>query len=344
MKTPKPKVWATFDPIPSVVEYLQSHADFSYNESGQLAGRDMILRQLPRLDGLFVTLRDQVDAALIEKAERLKVISTLSVGYDGIDIEAATKRGIWVTNTPDVLTDATADLAWALLLAVARRLPESDRLVRSGSYSGWRHTLMLGTELSGKTLGIWGAGRIAQAIARRAAGFDMRVIYSSRKCKSEFERATRATCVEFVQLLQESDFLVLAVPLNDETRNRIGKTEFDLMKPSAFLINIARGSIIREDEMVEALRQKRIAGAGLDVYVDTAGIHKKLGDLDHVVLTPHIGSATVETREKMAFLAAQGIVDALQGRRPVNAVNDIETGEFGEALERFAHEVSGEVL
>jgi glyoxylate reductase len=281
---------------------------------------------------------------LIEKAERLKVISTLSVGYDGIDIEAAARRGIWVTNTPNVLTDATADLAWALLLAVARRIPESDRLVRAGGYSGWRHTLMLGTELSGKTLGIWGAGRIAQAIARRAAGFDMKLIYSSRYCKGDFEQATGARCVDFPELLRQSDFLVLAVPLNDETRNRIGRAEFDLMKPTAFLINIARGAIIREDEMVEALRKKRIAGAGLDVYVDTAGIHKKLGDLEHVVLTPHIGSATHETRERMAFMAAKGIVDALQGRRPENAVNDIETGEFGEVLERFAHEVSGEVL
>ncbi|HEX7342727.1 MAG TPA: D-glycerate dehydrogenase [bacterium] len=340
----KPRVWATFDPIPSVVEYLKSHADFSFNDSGKLASRDMILRQLPDLDGLFVTLRDQVDAALIEKAMRLKVISTLSVGYDGIDVQEATKRGIWVVNTPDVLTDATADLAWALLLAVARRIPESDRLVRSGGYSGWRHTLMLGTEISGKTLGIWGAGRIAQAIARRAQGFDMKIIYNNRSRKPDFERQVRADFVEFPDLLRQSDFLVLAVPLNDETRDRIGRAEFDLMKPSAFLINIARGAIIREDEMVEALRRKRIAGAGLDVYVDTTGIHKKLGGLDHVVLTPHIGSATVETREKMAFLAARGLVDALQGRRPENAVNDIATGEFGEALERFAHEVSGEVL
>jgi len=343
-ETPKPKVWATFDPVPSVVEYLKSHADFSYNETSQLASRDMLLRQMPDLDGLFVTLRDQVDGGLIEKAARLKVISTLSVGYDGIDIAAATKRGIWVTNTPDVLTDATADLAWALLLAVARRIPESDRLVRSGGYSGWRHTLMLGTELSGKTLGIWGAGRIAQAIARRAQGFDMKIIYNNRSRKPDFERQVRADFVEFPDLLRQSDFLVLAVPLNDESRNRIGRTEFDLMKRSAFLINIARGAIIREEEMVEALRQKRIAGAGLDVYVDTSGIHKKLGGLDHVVLTPHIGSATVETREKMTVLAAQGIVDVLQGRRPVHAVNDLETGEFGEALERFAHEVSGEVL
>ena len=344
MKTPKPKVWATFDPIPSVIEYLKSHADFSFNDSGKLVTREMLQRRLPHLDGLFVTLRDQVDAALIEKAVRLKVISTLSVGYDGIDIAAATKRGIWVVNTPEVLTDATADLAWALLLAVARRVPESDRLVRSGGYSGWRHTLMLGTELSGKTLGIWGAGRIAQAIARRAAGFNMKLIYSSRYCKGDFEQATGARCVDFPELLRRSDCLVLAVPLNAQTREKIGWTEFNLMKPTAFLINIARGAIIREDEMVEALRQKRIAGAGLDVYVDTAGIHKKLGDLDHVVLTPHIGSATIETREKMAFLAARGLVDALQGRRPENAVNDITSGEFGEAFERFAHEVSGEVL
>jgi lactate dehydrogenase-like 2-hydroxyacid dehydrogenase len=344
MKTPKPKVWGTFDPIPKVIEYLRSHSDFSYNESGQLAGRDMIIKHLPRLDGLFVTLRDQIDADLLAKAENLRVISTLSVGYDGIDIGAATQRGIWVTNTPDVLTDATADLAWALLLAVARRIPESDRLVRSGGYSGWRHTLMLGTEIAGKTLGIWGAGRIAQAIARRASGFNMQIIYSSRFCKGEFEQATCASCVDFPELLRRSDFLVLAVPLNPQTRDKIGWAEFNLMKPSAFLINIARGAIIREDEMVEALRQRRIAGAGLDVYVDTAGIHKKLGDLDHVVLTPHIGSATVETRERMAFLAAQGIVEVLQGLRPTHAVNNIAMGPLADDQERFAHEVSAEVL
>ncbi len=159
MKTnKKAKVWATFDPLESVAQYLNEHFDFDYNRSGELATRSMIQEHLSSLQGLFVTLRDRIDADLIEEAGDLRVISTLSVGLDNIDIEAATKRGIWVTNTPDVLTEATADLAWALLLAVARRIPESDRLVRSGGYSGWRHNLMLGTELAGKTLGIWGAG------------------------------------------------------------------------------------------------------------------------------------------------------------------------------------------
>jgi len=323
MTAEKPKVWATFDPIPSVVNYLKERSDFSFNESGELATREMIRAHLPDLQGLFVTLRDQIDEPLLGEATNLKVIATLSVGYDGIDITAATQHGIWVTNTPDVLTDATADLAWGLLLAVARRIPEGDRLVREGKYSGWRHNLMLGTDISGKTLGIWGAGRIAQAVARRAAGFNMQIIYSNRHCKGEFEQATCALCVDFPELLQRSDFLVLAVPLTPETHGRIGWPEFNLMKRSAILINIARGAIIREEEMVEALRRGRIAGAGLDVYVDTTGIHKKLGDLDQVVLTPHVGSATVETRENMALLAATNIVDALQGRRPQNAVNEI---------------------
>ncbi|MCX6640683.1 MAG: D-glycerate dehydrogenase [bacterium] len=317
----KPKVWASFDPPPAVLEYLNENLDFSYNATGQLATRRMIEEQLPGLDGFFLTLRDFVDAELIEAASDLKIIANLAVGYDNIDLAAANRRGIWVTNTPDVLTAASADLAWALLLAVARRIPEGDRMVRSGQYSGWRHDLLLGTELSGKTLGIWGVGRIGQAIGQRATGFNLRVIYSNRSRKESFERECRARWVEFDELFRRSDFLVLAMPLNEETHNRIGKTELELMKPSAILINIARGGLIREDELIEVLRSKRIAGAGLDVYVDTTGIHKKLGDLEHVVLTPHIGSATRETRERMAFLAARNLIDVLRGLEPENAVN-----------------------
>ncbi len=321
----KARVWASFDPVAPVIEYLQENFRFDYNRTGELATREMIRANIPGVHGLLVTLRDRIDEELIAAAPDLQVISTLSVGYDNIDVEAATRRGIWVTNTPDVLTDATADLAWGLLLSVARRIPEGDRLVKSGGYDGWRHNLLLGTELSGKTLGIWGAGRIAQAIARRAFGFNLRIIYHNRSRKPEFEKSLRARFVEFPELFRQSDFLVLAVPLNSDTQGKIGSRELKLMKRSAFLINIARGALIQEEELVRVLKKRRIAGAGLDVYVDTTGIHKKIGDLDSVVLTPHIGSATVETREKMALLAAHNLLSALSGKQPENAVNWVET-------------------
>lgn len=317
----KQRVWASFDPPETVRRYLKQSLVFNYNNNGELATHELIQKNLSETNGLFVTLRDVIDAKLIEDAPVLKVIANLAAGYDNIDVEAASHHGIWVTNTPDVLTAATADLAWALLLAVARRIPEGDRMVRTGDYKGWRHNLLLGSELSGKTLGIWGAGRIGQAIGRRAGGFNLKVIYNSRTRKSEFERETQARFVEFEELLRQSDFLVLAMPLNADTRDRIGREEFELMKSHAILINIARGGLIRETELISALRQRRIAGAGLDVYVDTTGIHEALGDLEHVVLTPHIGSATRETREKMAFVAARNLMDALEGREPEFAVN-----------------------
>ena len=317
----KPKIWASFDPSEAVRQYLNQKLDFDYNRSDELATRELILENITEVEGILITLRDFVDAQMMEEARNLKVISNVAAGVDNIDVKAASQRGIWVTNTPDVLTAATADLAWALLLAVARHIPEGDRLVRSGNYLGWRHNLLLGTDLSGKTLGIWGAGRIGQAIGRRASGFNMRIIYNNRSRKPEFEKETGAQYMDFDELFRQSDFLVLAMPLNDQTRGRIGLEKFELMKPSAIFVNIARGGLIREDEMIEVLRRRRIAGAGLDVYEDTTGIQDKLGDLDHVVLTPHIGSATRETREKMAFMAARNLIDALEGREPEHAVN-----------------------
>jgi len=316
-------IWASFDPPEPVIEILGGLFHFDWNRGGDLATREMIREHLEGVQGLFVTLRDHIDAELIAGARDLKVISTLSVGFDHIDVAAATARGIRVTNTPEVLTEATADLAWALLLAVARRIPEADRFVRAGQYSGWRHNLMLGTELSGKTLGIWGGGRIAQAMARRAWGFNLRVIYHNRTRKPELERELRARWVEFPELLRQSDFLMPAVPLNEETRGRIGREEFRWMKREAILVNVARGALLDEEELVRVLKQRRLAGAGLDVYVDTSGIHRKLEGLDHVVLTPHLGSATVETREKMALMAAADLAAVLQGKEPENAVNDI---------------------
>lgn len=320
----KPRAWVSFQPPEVVLDYLNRHLDFDFNRSGELATREMIREKMRDVQGLLVTLRDFIDARMIEAAAELKVIANLAVGFDNIDVEAASRRGIWVTHTPDVLTAATADLAWALLLAVARRIPEGDRMVRSSRYLGWRHDLLLGTEFSGKTLGLWGAGRVGQAIGRRALGFNLRIIYHNRSRKPEFEKETKARYVEFEELFTRSDFLVLTMPLNRETANRIGRAELEQMKPSAILINVARGGLIREDELVEVLQRGRIAGAGLDVYVDTTGIHRKLGNLDNVVLTPHIGSATRETRQKMAFMAARNLVDALEGRQPENAVNGAE--------------------
>jgi len=261
-----------------------------------------------------------VPASVIAAAPRLRIIAVAAVGYNLIDVAAATRRGILVTNTPGVLTETTADMAWALMLAAARRVVESDGLVRAGRWSGVKWSLMLGDDVSGATLGIVGLGRIGKAVARRAAGFGMPVLYHSRHADPEAV-AIGAKYRSKTDLLREADFVVLAVPLTPDTRRLIGAAELALMKPTAFLINIARGPIVDEAALVEALRARRIAGAGLDVFEDEPRVHPGLLDLDRVVLTPHIGSASRATRLRMATRAAENCVAAVEGRRPPNLVN-----------------------
>ena len=263
-------------------------------------------------EGLLVMANDRVDAAFLAAAGRqLRVISNFGVGYNNIDVAEAQRRGIAVTNTPGVLTEATADLTWALLLAVTRRIVEGDRLARTGQWQGWSPTQLCGADFTGKTLGIVGAGRIGAAVAKRAAGFSLRVLEVSR----------RSPRTEFEQLLRESDFITVHVPLTDATRHLFGEKEFRQMKPTAYFINMARGPVHDELALVAALRQGWIAGAGLDVYEQEPQINPGLRTLDNVVLLPHLGSAATETRQRMARMAAENLVAVLAGRPCANIVN-----------------------
>ncbi len=285
-------------------------------------GREALLSAMPEVDGLLCMITDRIDAELLDRAPRLKIVANFGVGYNNIDVAAATRQGVMVTNTPGVLTDSTADLAMALLLAVGRRIVESDRHTREGRFQFWVPFHFLGHEVSGTTLGIAGMGRIGQAVARRAKGFGMRVIYHNRnRLPADQERALDAHYVEWPTLLAESDYLSLHVPLTAETRHLIGPAELAAMKPSAFLINTARGPVVDEAALVDALRAGRIAGAGLDVYENEPELTPGLTDLENVVLLPHVGSATVATRRRMAAMAVDNLLAGLEGREPPNWVN-----------------------
>jgi glyoxylate reductase len=258
---------------------------------------------------------------VIAAAPRLRIVAVAAVGYNIVDVAAATRRGILVTNTPGVLTDTTADMAWALMLGVARRVPESDRFVRAGKWTGVYWSQLMGADVHGTTLGVIGLGRIGQAIARRAQGFGMRVLYHKRTPDPEAARSVNAEFRSKADLLRESDFVVLSIPLTAETGHLIGAAELALMKPTAFLVNVARGPVVDEAALVDALRTKRIAGAGLDVFEDEPKVHPGLLELENLALTPHIGSASGATRRRMATRAAENCVAALEGRRPPDLVN-----------------------
>ena len=257
------------------------------------------------------------------RGRRQAGIIAIRSGYDNIDIEAATQRGIVVTNTPGVLTDATADLVWALMFAVARRIVESDRFARAGMYESWSPTLLLGQEIRGKRLGIIGAGRIGRAVAKRSRGFDMEVVYTGRTRNIAFELEMGAIWTDRETLLRTSDFVSVNVPLNADTYHLIGKRELDMMKSTAILINTSRGPVVDEKALVDALNRGSIWGAGLDVYEREPEIDEGLKKLDNVVITPHIGSATTEARTKMALMAAKNIVAVLSGNKPINPVNHV---------------------
>jgi len=266
-------------------------------------------------------LTDAIDAEVLDAAgPKLKIVANVAVGYNNIDVKAATERKVLVTNTPGVLTETTADLAWALLLASARRLGESERVLRAGKWPGWGILQFLGQDIYGKTIGIVGGGRIGHAVARRALGFSMKVLYTSRSPKEDMN-ALGARHVDMETCLRESDFISLHVPLTAETKHLIGRKEFEQMKPTAHLINTARGPVIDEAALVEALKSKRIAGAALDVYEEEPKVHAGLFECENAVLAPHIGSATTETRGRMATMAAQNVVAVLKGQKPLNAVN-----------------------
>lgn len=285
--------------------------------------KEVIIEEVKDIDGLLCLLTDPIDAEVIKAGRRLKVISQVAVGYDNIDVKAATQRGIYVTNTPGVLTETTADFTWALLMAIARRVVEADKYVRQGNWKiPWGLMMMLGSDVNGKTIGIVGLGRIGSAIAHRARGFNMRVLYYSRTRKPDVEKELDAEYADFETLLRNSDFVTLHVPFTDETYHMIGEREFGMMKKTAYLINTSRGPVVDETALYKALKEKWIAGAALDVFEkEPIDPDNPLLKLDNVVVAPHIASASVETRTKMAVIAAENLVSALEDKIPPNLVN-----------------------
>jgi lactate dehydrogenase-like 2-hydroxyacid dehydrogenase len=282
-------------------------------------------------DGLICLLTDRIDAEFLAACPQLRVVANVAVGFDNIDVAAATRAGVAVTNTPRVLTDATADLAFTLLLSTARRVPEGDAFLRAGKYTHWRvKQEQMGVDVFGATLGLFGLGQIGRAVARRARGFDMTVLYHDvQRLPAEDERALGVTYVEFEDLLARSDFVSVHSPLTDTTRHRFDAAAFAAMKPSAMLINTARGPIVDEAALAAALRDGVIAGAGLDVFEREPEVDAQLLQLrERVVLLPHLGSATGTTRREMCRMAARNVRDALSGKRPENLVNpEVAVGE-----------------
>lgn len=277
-----------------------------------------ILQIVEKYDGIISLLSNRIDRNILEKGKNLKVVANYAVGYDNIDTSYAKEKNIFVTNTPDVLTEATADVAFALLLSVTRRIVESDEFVRRGEFKGWKPDLLLGKDLFGKTLGIYGFGRIGKAVARRAKGFGMDIIFTDENVKDE----TLARKVDFEKLIKQSDFISINAPLNETTLYRFDIEVFKKMKKNVIIINTARGKIIKEKDLVYALKNNIISGAGLDVYENEPLIEEELLKMKNVVLLPHIGSATEETREKMAKICVRSVVEVLiEKRRPEKCVN-----------------------
>ena len=284
--------------------------------------RDELLETVWGAGGILTTLTETLDAEVMDAAgEDLKVIANMAVGYDNIDIEAATERGIIVTNTPGILEETTADTAFMLLLTAARRLGEAERFLRAGRWKAWGPKQFTGPDVWGKTLGIIGFGGIGQAVARRARGFDMEILYTARSRKEDAEKEFGARHVKLGELLQQSDFVSIHTPLTDETQHLIGEKELGAMKSSAVLVNTSRGPVVDEAALAETLENKSIFAAGLDVYEEEPKVYPKLLELENVVLAPHVGSASIETRDKMAETAAENLRTVLNGEEPPNPVN-----------------------
>ena len=308
-------------PQPGIDMAVEALETVDVNPHDRVLTRDELLEAVRGRDGVLCLLTDTIDAEVLDAARGCKIFANYAVGYNNIAVEAATARGIAVTNTPGVLTDATADLTWALLMSAARRIVEGDQFTRAGKFDGWSPMLFLGGDISARTLGIVGAGRIGTAVALRSRGFRMRVLYCDKVQNEAIEQAVGAERVEFDTLLAESDFVCVHVNLDETTRHLIGARELGLMKPTAYLVNSSRGPVIDEAALVEALRSGEIAGAGLDVFEDEPALKPGLAELPNVVIPPHLGSATIGTRTRMATLAAANLVAMLRGERPPNIVN-----------------------
>jgi lactate dehydrogenase-like 2-hydroxyacid dehydrogenase len=311
---------ATFD---EVVDKLRERFDVEENQKDDTPwSAEELRRRLADKDGVLPTGSDRIDSALLDAAPRLKAVCNIAVGYNNIDLTACSERGIVATNTPGVLDETTADTTWVLLMAAARRITEAERWLRAGNWKGWKNDQFLGVDVHHATLGIIGMGRIGQAVAQRARGFSMRVIYHNRnRLPAKMERAAGATYVTLEKLLRKSDFVSLNMPYTPSSHHLIGAQQIALMKPNAVLVNAARGGIVDDAALIAALKEKRIAAAGIDVFEGEPKFNPGFLELDNVALVPHIGSATGATRTAMALLASKNLVAALSGKRPPNLLN-----------------------
>ncbi|HKQ30605.1 MAG TPA: D-glycerate dehydrogenase [Burkholderiales bacterium] len=318
----KPRILITREVFTETLDLLSQHFEVTSNQSDGVFTPDELAAQLADKQGALTTLTDRIDALLLERCPGVKALCNIAVGYNNIDIAACSARKVMVTNTPGVLDDSTADFAWALMLACARRITEAEAWLRRGEWQGWKLKQFLGRDVHHATLGIVGMGRIGQAVAKRARGFDMTVLYHNRKRVDEtIERELNARYVALDELLARADFVMLQVPYSRETHHLIGAKEIARMKSTAILVNVARGGVVDDAALIHALQQRQIAGAGLDVYEGEPKLNPGFLDLANVVLAPHIASSTEATRREMAMTAARNLVAALTQGRPLNWVN-----------------------
>jgi glyoxylate reductase len=318
----KPKVFVSRMIPQEGLDIVLAACDAEVNADDKPLSQAELIDRVKGKEGLLCLLTDDINDAVLGASPELRVVANVAVGYNNIDVSAATRRKIIITNTPGVLDDTTADFTWCLLLASARRLVEAERYTRAGKYTGWGIMLLCGEDVFGKTIGICGLGRIGRGVAKRAQGFEMRIRYTDAvRAPAEVERELGAQFVEKETLFREADFVTLHVPLLPETYHYVSVKELRLMKKTAHLINASRGPVVDEGALVQALRERWIAGAGLDVYEHEPHMAPGLRELDNVTLAPHIASASVETRMKMAVMAATNLVEGLQGQRPPNIVN-----------------------
>ncbi|MEQ9288643.1 MAG: D-glycerate dehydrogenase [Cyclobacteriaceae bacterium] len=318
----KPKIFLTRELPPKAMERLRQHTDLEMNTEDRVLTKEEIIKGVKGKDALLCLLTDAIDGDIMDANPGLKIIANYAVGYNNIDIEAATKRHIPVSNTPGVLTETSADLAFSLMMALARRLPEADSFVRTGEWKGWGPLQYLGADIYGATLGIIGLGRIGKAVARRARGFDMNLIYWNRtRLEESEEKALGLQYCPFDQVLAQADFVSLNVAYNESTHHLIGERQLALMKNEAYLINTARGPVVDEDALVDALKKGEIKGAGLDVYEHEPAVHPELLKMKNTVLLPHIASASIATRTKMGMIAIDNLLAACNGEKIPNLVN-----------------------
>ena len=317
----RPKIYITRLIPQSGIDMLNAMCDVAINPHDRPLTRQELLQNITGRDGIITMLNDKVDAEFLDAAAGVKGVANFAVGFDNMDVKEATKRGIPLSNTPGVLTNATAEMAWALLFAICRRVVESDAVMRSGQWPGWAPLQFIGGDVTGKTLGIVGAGRIGTAMAMKSRGFDMPVIYTGIRRNEKLEHELGAKKVELNELLAASDFISLHVPLLPETRHLFGAAQFKMMKQTAYLINTSRGPVINEAELVDALKNGEIAGAGLDVYEFEPKMADGLKDLKNVVVAPHTGSASVASRESMSLLVAENILAMVAGAPAPTCLN-----------------------